>query len=202
MAVVLFHQNDSRNDYSFTAASLAAAEAAMLAQGPHDAEGRHAGACYLQAEIFPGLQIQNVPEQTMQVPELQAWMSAAFISNGTLRYWAVIVMPTWTNVASMSRAVQTEWTRFTGALLRHEQGHVQRVLPTLEIYRLQFQNLRIAAQGPNRAAAEQAARQDLRTQVQEVFGLLRGASEERIRQYDRQTNHGRNQGARLITRIQ
>lgn len=201
MAVTLFRNNERTVPYRFQAATLADAEARMAQLGPRDAEGNHSAAVEFQANITDGLSVGLVPGQTVQVPELSAWMATAQIVSATLRYQVVFTFPEWTNVATLSGPVQAEWTRYTAALWRHERGHVQSMAPVLECYRRQYEQLRIAAQGPTAQAAEAAAQQNLRAQVQELYNMLTCQTGENIRTYDRTTNHGRTQGAQLNTRI-
>lgn len=204
MAVTLFRNNERTDYYHFQAATLADAEARMSQLGPHDAEGNHAAAFDVRANIMDGLSVGPVAGQTttLQVPgSPPAWMATAQIVSATLRYQVVYTFPDWTDVAARSTAVQAEWTRYTAALWQHERGHAQSMTPVLDDYRGQFERLRISAQGSSGQAAETAAQRELRTQVQEVYNLLTGAAQDNIRAYDRRTNHGRGQGARLNTRI-
>ena len=83
----------------------------------------------------------------------------------------------------------------------HERGHAREAMPILQRYQQQFQNLRIAQMGPSAREAEEAAQRELRSQVGEVFNLLRHDTEESITRYDRRTRHGRNQGAQLRTSL-
>lgn len=201
MSVVLFRNNERTASYPFQAASLADAEACMQRLGPRDAEGYHAAAFDILANITDNLGIGPVQGQTVQVRQSPGWVAQAQIVSAVLRYQVVYTFPDWTNVRSLNARIQAEWTRYTNALWTHERGHTQDVTPLLPQYRQQFEELRIGGEGRSGQEAEATARQNLHQQVQEIYNQLTAAVSNRIRDYDRRTNHGRTQGAQLNTRI-
>jgi predicted secreted Zn-dependent protease len=87
----------------------------------------------------------------------------------------VVTMPRWSGYESASEADKREWDRFCAALRTHEQGHLQLV-------RHHFADLDQRLAGKTPAAA--------RRLWTAALAALEGAS----RNYDRDTDHGRQQG--------
>jgi predicted secreted Zn-dependent protease len=86
-----------------------------------------------------------------------------------------ITMPRWPGCASAPDADQGEWRRFLAALQAHEQGHLDLVLQHLSNI-----DERLVRQSPAGA----------RRVWDDALGALQSASDS----YDRDTDHGRNQG--------
>jgi len=204
MSVTLVALGDQTNNYSFSAASLAAALQQMTRLGPSDGDGHHAAACDIQAMVLlQGLQIgiaAGSAREAAGAPAEYRWSATAQITQASLGYKAIFLFPRWTNVSSLSRPIQNEWQRYTGPLWQHERGHVRVAIPVLRRYIGQFERLRIAGAGRTRQAAEEAATRDFRAQIPEVFRLLGRDTQQAGNSYDRRTRHGRTQGAQLRTR--
>jgi predicted secreted Zn-dependent protease len=86
-----------------------------------------------------------------------------------------VTMPRWTGRPSAPAAEQAEWTRFCDALREHEQGHIDLVMEHLS-------GVDERLLGQSVTAARRIWQQAL-----ESLEAASGA-------YDRQTDHGRNQG--------
>lgn len=200
MAVNLVSLEEHINYYTFTAGSLREALQRMAQLGDRDGDGNHAASIDIRADIFQNLQTGIVSGNTTQIQGM-GWTATALITQGSLRYGFIYRFPRWSNVGSLSQPIQSEWQRYTRCLWTHERGHAREAMPILRRYQQQFQDLRIAQLGPSAREAEEAAQRELRVQVREVFSLLRHDNEESIRRYDRQTRHGRNQGAQLRTSL-
>ncbi len=106
-----------------------------------------------------------------------------------VRLSAVINFPSWANSEAASPALRNEWIRMTGALRRHEDGHKENGIRVAdEIAR----RMRAAAAEPD--CAQLGAKLN-------VLGMRTiEESRETDAAYDRATNHGVNDGARLNLR--
>lgn len=197
MTVNLVHLADQTNHYRFWAQTLRDARYQMTQFGPRDSEGRHAASCNVQAGILDGLNRGIVAGSTTRIPELGNWTSTAQISRGELRYRAIYTYPIWVNLYQLPRYVQAEWGRFLGCLIAHERGHLRASMPLLQEFKRTYESLRIASTGSSAHAAESAAKNELLTQIRELYSQLSFRCERANQDYDRQTRHGRTQGAQL-----
>jgi predicted secreted Zn-dependent protease len=196
MSVNFVSLGESTNHYTFTAATLRAALQEMTRRGPRDGDGHHAASIAVRADIMRDLQTTVVSGETQHVPEV-GWVATATIRSANFRYGFVFRFPRWSNVTSLSRAIQAEWTRYTQRLWVHERGHVTAAMPVLRDFLRRFQALRIGGTGTSAQAAESNAQANLRSQAQEVYNMLAFRTQEASDRYDRATRHGRTQGARL-----
>ncbi len=203
MAITLVNRPRMEQFYTFSAASLPAAEQQMQRLGPRDSEGHHAAAFEARADIRPGMQVGTVPQTVASavVDGVTLWSASARITQATFLYEFIYTYPRWSNVQSLPRAVQNEWNRFCARVRVHETWHAPPILRLLRNYLQQFQRLTIGGMGATTALAESDAQRNLRSQVDELMGILASETEAAMLAYDRRTVHGRTQGATLNTRI-
>lgn len=93
-------------------------------------------------------------------------------------------MPRWVDEDRARRGVRDQWRRFLRNLQTHEDGHAELGRRT--------------AQGLLRALDRLGPAPDcgvLRAQTEEILAAIRTQMREAHREYDRQTGHGRRQGA-------
>jgi len=97
-----------------------------------------------------------------------------------------ITMPRWREAESMSAEVRSEWARFHDALLEHEAGHGQIAMTAAaEMHR------RV---GTVRTESDP---ETLKQRVEQLVAQITDEYRERDAEYDRLTQHGATQGARL-----
>ena len=104
------------------------------------------------------------------------------LSSVTVTVRTKITMPQWTEYRSACQLEKDEWDRFVTALETHEQGHIDLIVQYLS-------NVDSQMLGQSLSDAKQA--------WEDCLASLRSASEA----YDRQSNHGRNQGTIIDTSV-
>jgi predicted secreted Zn-dependent protease len=123
-----------------------------------------------------------------------AWRFSMRFKNGVCRAEDVVVdldvtmrLPRWSPPAGVAAQLIETWDRFNEVLREHEDGHHEIAIAAAREVR---HKLRARA----RAASCEALKNKLNTAAGEVLGKYRN----RQRDYDRETDFGRAQGARLL----
>jgi predicted secreted Zn-dependent protease len=108
-------------------------------------------------------------------PRYEYELNGSALSSVTVTVATRITMPEWSGYGSASQAEKDEWDRFLAALQSHEQGHIDLVSQHLSNI-----DERMTGQSLNGAIST----------WKEALGDLALASDA----YDRESDHGRNQG--------
>jgi predicted secreted Zn-dependent protease len=97
-----------------------------------------------------------------------------------------IVMPRWVNEIGAQQGLSTNWRTFLAGLLNHEHGHKDIALAGAD-------EVRALA----KAAAPQSSCEAAVAAINAAGKAIVDKTVAKQRQYDLETNHGRNQGVRL-----
>ncbi len=124
------------------------------------------------AQVISG---QDEAAKAEWFPRYEYEMNGSVVSSVTVTVVTRITMPEWGAYGSASQPEKDEWDRFLAALQSHEQGHLDLVSQYLS-------NIDEKMTGQSLNGAVSVWKQ--------VLGDLAQASEV----YDRQSDHGRNQG--------
>jgi predicted secreted Zn-dependent protease len=127
------------------------------------------------ADVAEEIALKDEAAQTEWFPQYSFTTTGQQLATADVTVKMRITMPRWPGYDSAPAADQSEWDRFLAALQVHEQGHVDLVLQHLSNIDEQ-----LVGQSPTAA----------RGVWDETLGALKSASDS----YDRETNHGRNQG--------
>lgn len=103
---------------------------------------------------------------------------------------SIITLPRWTPPTGASVALQQEWQRYSAALRHHEDGHHDTAVATADALRARLQE----------RLDGDATAPDCKQLGRELDALGRQAvldGRRQGREYDRDTGHGRTQGARF-----
>lgn len=113
------------------------------------------------------------------------WVLRSFDARVQIRY----TFPKWVDSARSDEALRKEWKRYMDATALHERGHSDiGMAAAKEMIRL-FKS----------RSWQAATRKDLKAQVDEECEKILKEFKAREVAYDKQTDHGRTQGARLKT---
>jgi predicted secreted Zn-dependent protease len=169
----------------------------MKKKGPIDPNEskRYSGKCFgkLSIDLPKGSSVTLKSLSESPAFELEATL------NGTVTVDCTITMPALASDKKLSAAAKKEWTRFLGAVDRHENGHAEAYLDLAKDVAKKLTELKATGKGPDKKTAAMAAIQDIQAQVLALYGgnQLDDLMKASAKAYDAQNKHGESQGAKL-----
>ncbi len=133
----------------------------------------------------------------------KGYVAKVTVSGGSVIYSGAIKMPKLKSDKALSKKAKAEWKRFSAKLLDHEKEHVARAAKETKKIVKELAVLTLEAKGKTKKDALKAAQKAMISKVKESYAddKLRKRLLAIHESFDKESDHGVKQGAKLDTSI-